>query len=249
MSTPDPIHSRTNWPTAIMWIAIVAIIAGSALFIFKSFVEAPVRVVNAIGDQPGKIARDLASSLLKGTVTTQFREYCTEVHPTLSLQVATLKQTEQFTRTDEATLGDIPLPEVVVRVTAPVQYTYCINLNGKWDFKREGDLLTVICPDPTMNQPAFDVSQMEWEVKKDSLFRRTKKIMDEFQQSLMPLAVSRGKSHIPIVLETARAQTTTFVENWVKQRFMDGGKFRVKVIFAREARQMIQSTSPAETNL
>lgn len=248
MSTPDPPPSRTNWPTAIMWIAIVAIVAGSALFIFKSCVEAPVRMVNAIGEQPGKIARDLATTLLKGTVTTQFREYCTEVHPSLSLQVATLKQTEQFTRKDEATLGDIPLPEVVVRVTAPVQYTYCIDLNGKWNFKLEGDLLTVVCPDPTLNQPAFDVSQMEWEVKKDSLFRRTKKIMDDFQQSLMPLAVSRGKSHVPIILETARAQTTTFVENWVKQRFSDSGKFRVKVLFAREDRQIIQTASPTETN-
>lgn len=218
-----------------MWMVIVAIVAASGIYVFKSCVDAPARNVNAMLDSAAKNTRDLAAALIHGTVTTQFREYCTETRPDLSLQVASLKQIEQFTRTDEAVVGGIPLPDVIVRVTAPVQYTYSVDLNSRWEFRQSGNTLTVICPNPKPGVPAFDVSAMEWEVKKDSLFRRTSQVMDDLKKTVMPMAQSRGKAHIPTIRETARAQVATFVDRWVQQKFTDSSQFRIKVLFASES--------------
>jgi hypothetical protein len=218
-----------------MWLGIVAIVSISGVFAFKSCLDAPARSINAVADNASKNLRALASALLSGSVKTEFREYCTEIHPDLSIQVATLKQVEQFTRTDEATLASIPLPSVVVRVTAPVQYTYSVDLNAQWDFINRDNTLFVICPNPKVGPPAFDVSAMEWEVKKDSILRGSKQVQEDFKQVLMPLAQGRGKSHISTIRETARAQIATFIEQWVAHKYADSSNYRIKVLFASEA--------------
>ncbi len=226
--------SSSDWPRAIMWISIVAIMAGSGMYAFHSCVEAPSRFAGDLTERVSNAAREFAAAFVKGTVTTQFQEYCTEIHPNLSLQVATLKEVEQFTRSDEAVIGNIPLPEVIVRVTAPVEYIYHLDLNDKWEFNLRGDVLTVWAPELRANKPSFDVSNMNWEVQKDSLIRNTSRVREELRQSLMPLAMGRGRAHVKLVRETARVQVTIFVEKWLRDRFKDGKKYRVKVYFNTE---------------
>lgn len=223
-----------DWPRAIMWISIVAIIAGSTMYMFRSCAQAPSRFANDLTDHVSNAAREFAAAFVKGTVTTQFREYCTEIQPSLSLQVATLKEVEQFTRSDEAVIGNIPLPEVIVSVTAPVEYVYCLNLNEKWDFDLRGNVLTVRVPELRANKPSFDVSNMKWDIQKDSLIRNTTRVKEELRQSLMPLAASRGRAHVKLVRETARTQVSAFVEKWLRDRFKDGGNYRVQVYFESE---------------
>ena len=217
-----------------MWISIVAIMAGSGMYAFHSCVEASSRFAGDLTERVSNAAREFAAAFVKGTVTTQFQEYCTEIHPNLSLQVATLKEVEQFTCSDEAVIGNIPLPEVIVRVTAPVEYIYHLDLNDKWEFNLRGDVLTVWVPELRANKPSFDVSNMNWEVQKDSLIRNTSRVREELRQSLMPLAMGRGRAHVKLVCETARVQVTTFVEKWLRDRFKDGKKYRVKVYFNTE---------------
>jgi hypothetical protein len=210
-----------GWPQAIMWIAIVAIAAFCALFMFKSCMDAPVKLLH---------------ELRKENVTVEFREYCAEVHSNLALQVATLKQMEMFTRSDEAVLGNyIPLPEVIVSVTAPVEYVYSLDLNDKWTFELKDDTLRVRAPDPKSGSPSFDVSKMKWIVEKDSMIRNTTSVKEELQKSLMPMATQRGRANVWLIRETARAQTALFVERWLKERFQDGSKYRVQVEFAGDA--------------
>jgi hypothetical protein len=223
-----------GWPAAIMWICIVSILAGSAIYLFKSCVEAPAKIAGGVADRVSRAARDFISAFMQGTVSIEFKEYCAEVQTNLTLQVATLKQTEQFIRTDEATIGDFPLPDVIISVTAPVDYTYFVDLDKKWEFKLQEKELTVIVPDPLFNRPSFDVSRMDWEVKKDSIFRRTRQIQEEFKKSLMPLAIRRGRAHLAVVRETARAQVAVFVERWLKERFTDGKQYQIKVCFQSE---------------
>ena len=151
--------------------------------------------------------------------------------------MATLKEVEQFTLSDEAVIGNIPLPEVIVSVTAPVEYIYHLDLNDKWEFNLRGNVLTVWAPELRVNKPSFDVSNMKWEVQKDSLIRNTGRVREELRQSLMPLAMSRGRAHLKLVRETARAQVTTFVEKWMRDRFKDGKKYQVKVYFDTEKRE------------
>ncbi len=229
--------SATGWPKAVMWICIVAIVAGSGIYVFKSCIEAPAKIVGGVADRVSKAARELASAFVQGNVSTEFREFCTEVHPNLALQVATLKETEQFTRSDEAAVGSIPLPEVVVSVTAPVEYTYYLSLDEKWQFNLKDNVLTVYAPNPKANKPSFDVSNMEWEVKKDSLIRRTSQVKEDLKRSLMPLAASRARAHMGLVKETARAQVSVFVERWIAERFTDGKKYQVRIYFENERGQ------------
>jgi len=216
-----------GWPTAVMWMAISAIAAIAAMFIFKSCADAPAKLVTSASNS----ARELASSLLKGNVTMEFHEYCAKTEPSLSLQVATLKQMELFTRSDEASVGNIPLPDVVVSVTSPVEYVYSLDLNERWTFELKDETLRVRAPDPKPGSPSFDVSNMKWIVEKDSLIRNTTRVKDDLKQSLMPMAIKRGRVNVALIRETARAQTAQFVERWLKSRFPDAAKYRVKVEF------------------
>jgi len=233
---PPVLPERPNspWPKAVMWICIAAIFAGTTMYIFHSCVEAPGRAAGAAFDRATQAARDLASSLITGTVKTQFYEYCTEVRPNLCLQVATLKQVEEFSRSDEALIANIPLPEVIVSVSAPVEYTYTLDLKQDWTFTQKDGRLIVRAPDLHVNSPAFDVSKMKWEVQKNSLIRNTTKVKEDLRQSLMPLAQSRGRAHLRTVRETARAQVKEFVEKWVRERYRDGKNFKVEVYFGDE---------------
>lgn len=227
-----------------MWVCIVAILSGSGIYVFKSCIEAPAKISGDVADRVSKAASDFISSFVHGTVSTEFREYCSETHTNLSLQVTTLKQVEQFTRKDEASIGNIPLPDVVVSVTAPVDYTYFVDLDRNWDFKLKDDVVTVIVPDVLFNRPSFDVSRLEWEVKQDSVFRRTRQVQENLKQSLMPLAIKRGKLHAAQVKEAARAQVSVFLQRWLKQRFTDGKKYQIKVIFESELPGAVKTAQP-----
>jgi hypothetical protein len=220
-----------GWPQATMWISITAILAFCALFMFKSCMDAPVKILA----DASRSARELAAALVKGTVSTEFREYCVQARPSLALQVATLKQIEVFTRSDQAAIGGVPLPEVVVSVTAPVDYVYSLDLNGRWSFELKDRVLRARAPDPKPGLPSFDVSEMKWIVEKDSLIRNTTRVKEDLKKSLMPMAVRRGQANAALIRETARAQTAVFIERWLKNRFKDGEKYRVVVEFDGDA--------------
>ena len=226
------------WPLVVMWIATLIVVAVSAIYVFKSCMAAPGKITKSVVDNVSQTARDLAATFAQGTVSIEFREYCTEVQTNLSLQVATLKKTEQFIRTDEQTIGWgwVHLPDVVLSVTAPVDYTYYVDLNQHWNFQLKDQMITAVVPDPQFNRPAFDVSRMEWDVKKDSALRRTQKVKEDFEHSLMPLAIKRAREQIKEIKEPARAQVTAFLQTWLRQRFIDGHKYQIKVVFESENR-------------
>src|SRR5207248_2326650 len=132
-------------------------------------------------------------------------------------QFATISQHEVFTRTDESSLafGYLPLPEVIVQATAPVSYTYYLDLNARWDFLLKDGVILVTAPDIKYNRPAVDVSHITYEVKKNSLFRNTSEAMENLKSSITWLSYKRAQSNINLVRETGRKQTESFVENWL----------------------------------
>jgi hypothetical protein len=220
-------------------MVIVALLTGGGLYVFKSCRDLPgdtldksARLAQAIGQQ----VQQVASAFKQGTITTTFTSYATSLSGSQYLQFATLSQRETFTRTDESTVlfGYIPLPEVIVEASAPVTYTYYLDLNAPWDFVLRDGVIWVTAPDIKFNKPALDVSRISYEVKKDSHFRNTSEAMENLRSSMTWMCYQKGRANIELVRETGRKQTESFVENWLAKSFADGKKYPVKVRFRNE---------------
>jgi hypothetical protein len=227
------------WPVA--WIATIAIVVVGGLYVFKSCRDLPVETLEKSGKLAKAVGRGLAevaAAFNRGTITTTFTSYATEMSGHQYLQVAELKQQERFTRTDEATtgFGYIPLPEVIVEADAPVTYTYYLDFNEPWDFTLRDGQVIVTAPDIKPNKPAVDVSKMTYEVKKNSMIRDTRQAMDALKSSITSMAHQKARTNVELVRETSRKQTEMFVQNWLSKSFADGHKYPVSVQFRSEIR-------------
>jgi len=224
-----------------MWMVIVLSLVGAGLYIFKSCRDLPGEALDRTGrvmQTAGQQLQKVASAFKQGNITTTFTSYATTLSGSQYLQFATLSQHEVFTRTDESSLafGYIPLPDVIVQATAPVSYTYYLDLNARWDFALHNGQILVTAPDIKYNRPAVDVSHITYEVKKNSLFRNTSEAMENLKSSITGLSYKKAENNINLVRETGRKQTEGFVENWLAKSFADGKKYPVKVRFRSETR-------------
>jgi hypothetical protein len=179
-------------------MVIVAILVGGGIYVFKSCRDLPGDTLDKGGKLAENIGRQLqevASAFKQGTVTTTFTSYATTLSGSQYLQFATLSQRETFTRTDESTLlfGYIPLPDVIVEASAPITYTYYLDLNARWEFLLKDGVIWVTAPDIKYNKPALDVSRINYEVKKDSHIRNTSEAMENLRSSMTWMSYrSRG---------------------------------------------------------
>lgn len=222
-----------------MWFAIVLILSAAAVYTFKSCRDAPGQIIDKAGnavEKAGRAAANVARAFQQGTITTSFLSYATSVSNTHYLQFATLKQTEIFTRKDEAStaFGYIPLPDVVVEARAPVECSYYLDLNAKWQFLLKDNVLYVQAPAIHHNKPAVDASEITYEVRVGSKIRDTGKAMENLKKTITYLANVRAQENIPLIREQGRRQTTEFVEKWLMRSFTDGKEYPVKVYFPGE---------------
>ncbi len=223
-----------------MWMVIVLILVTGAVYTLRSCRNLPGEVLEKTGklaDKVGHQLQQVAAAFEQGTITTTFVSSATELAGSQYLQFATLSQVETFTRKDEASLafGYIPLPDVIVQATAPVTYTYYLDLNARWEFHLQDGAIEVVAPDIQFNKPAVDASQLTYEFKKDSYFRNTSAVKENLKNSITWLSYQKAKANIPLVRETGRKQTETFVENWLARSFTDGKRYPVRVRFQNEA--------------
>jgi hypothetical protein len=223
------------WAIPAAGVAIVAILAGGALYVFRSARALPGEVIEG-GRQALRDLREVAAAFRTGTVTTTFRGYATEVSGTTRLQFAELRQEEAFERRDsEAVLwGTLSLPDVVVEARAPVTYTYFLDLDKEWRFRLEGRDVLVVVPPVEWNRPAVDVSALRFEVREGSVLRDEQVALDRLRSELTPLLDRRARQHVPVVREAGRRKVEAFVETWLVQRFADGKGYRARVLFADE---------------
>ncbi len=231
-----PAHSWA-WPT--VWMVAVCVVTAAGVYTFKSCRDLPGEVLDKTGKTAHEVGRQLASiaaAFKQGTITVSFTSYATSLSGSQFFQFATLNQTEKFTRRDEASLGFgyIPLPDLIVEATAPVTYTYYLDLNERWDFVFENGEILVTAPKIRYNKPAVDASRIEYEVKKDSLLRKTRDAMENLKNSITSLSYKRAESNVELVREMGRHQTETFVRNWLSKSFADGKRYPVRVQFRDE---------------
>lgn len=212
---------------------VVLVFAMNAALVVRSCRSLPNEAGKLI-EKTGRALADVASAFRQGTIRTEFTSYATTITNQQLLQFATLRQSETFTRSEENTtgFGYIPLPEVIVEARAPVEYTYHLDLNAPWNFVLRDNIIHVFPPPIRFNKPSIDASEITYQVKKGYL--KTDEATENLKKSLSSLAVLKARDNIPLVRETARRETSLFVENWLAKSFSDGRKFAVKVYFPGE---------------
>lgn len=236
---PSPAGPPHPWAKNAIWLVVLAVVALNAVLFLRSCRKLPGEMLDKTGkviEKAGKALADVASAFSQGTIRTEFISYATAITNQHYLQFATLKQTEIFTRSEEATtgFGYIPLPEVVVEARAPVEITYYLDLNAKWDFVLKDNVVQVFAPPIRFNKPSVDASAITYEVKKGYL--KTAEAQENLKKSITSLATLKAKENIQLVRENGRRQTTEFVERWLMKSFADGKQYSVKVFFPDEKR-------------
>jgi len=237
-AVPEPASDapKNNWAKTTIWIVVVVVIGLNVALFVHSCQRLPGEALDKTGQviqKAGKALADVAAGFRQGRVTTEFISYATSLTNQQHFQFATLKQHELFTRSEVPTtgFGYIPLPEAVVEVRAPVEYTYYLDFNARWDLVLKDDVVYVFAPPIRFNKPAVDASTITYEVKKGI---KTAEALENLKKSITPLVSARAKDNIPLVRETGRRQTTEFVERWLSRSYADGKRYPVKVIFPGE---------------
>jgi hypothetical protein len=250
-SAPPP-SPHQSWSKAAIWLGVVLVLSVNAVIVLKSCRDLPGEAIDKTGkiiEKAGRVLVDVVSAFNQGRITTEFISYASSISPTHRLQFATLRQTEIFTRKDEAStgFGYIPLPDVVVEARAPVEFTYYLDLNARWQILVKDNVIHVLAPEIKFNQPAVDVSAIHYEVRKDSAFRNTTAAMDGLKQSITQLSKLRARENVNLIRETGRRQTVEFVEKWLMKSFTDGKDYPVKVFFPGE--KLPEGLSPDQSPL
>jgi hypothetical protein len=230
-ASSSPHVGHTSWARPTMWMVIMLIVVSAGVYVFKSCLNAPGDALS----KTGQALANVASAFRRGTITTSFVSYATTISNYHYLQFATLKQTEIFTRSEapNTAFGYIPLPEVVVEARAPVEYTYYLDLNAKWEMTLKDHVLYVFAPPIKFNKPAVDASAITYEVRKG--YVKTTEAQANLKKSVTSLVALKGKENIPLIRETGRKQTAEFVEKWLAKSFVDGSQYAVKVYFPDES--------------
>ena len=227
--------SRKRTPLGWAFLCILVLSAFGVLWMVRFVTQLPKDMANA-GVQVLNELEDIAQAFSESKVTHRFVSYTTEIAGTTFLQVATLEQVEVFDLEDSSSVlwGAVELPSVVVRATAPVTFTYYLNLNGEWDLEYRDGLIYVLAPSLGWNKPAVDASSIEYEIRKGSLLRDEELVSMALKQEITGRTAIRAIENIELVRETARRQAESFVLNWLSRNFSGGDRVIVELQFADE---------------
>ncbi len=238
----EPARARSAWPWVVLALGASTLLL--VAWVVWILLRVPSEVVAAGGDVVAEL-QSLAAAFSQGTVTQRFLSHSTEISGGTRLQVATLDQVEVLVLEDAATTlwGVVDLPTVEVRATAPVSYTYYLNLDGPWELSLRDGRVLVSAPNLLWNKPAVDVSSLEYEVRQGSLLRDEEEVLETLTGEITGRMAIRARENIELVRETARRQTAHFVANWLLQHF-PGDRPEVEVLFADEIGPEVELVPP-----
>lgn len=220
---------------ALALVVVVVVLAGAGLWVFESLRRLPAEAAAGGRRLVGELA-EVAAAFKQGRIETSFTSYATSVTGTSYLQFASLQQTEVYTRQDSASVlwGALALPDVVVSATAPVEYSYYLDLDEPWQFELTGNQLLVRAPPIRFNTPSIDASEIRYEVRESSLLRDEAAALVLLKRGLTAMARQRAESNIPLVRELGRRKVAEFVGRWLTGSFGDGDRYAISVRFAGE---------------
>lgn len=190
-----------------------------------------ITIINFSENTLLKISEGFAS----GKVVDEFHSYITQIKGSNRLQVASVNSIEVFSKKDsKSILWDlISLPDVVVEIIAPVEYTYFIDLNEKWNFLwEENDTsIIIVAPQIKAGTPAIDVSKMEIIEKQGSFLRNVEEIKNNLRLELSDKLKFTANEKISVIRETARSEIKNFLLNWFIKYYFKDSKLIPKNIF------------------
>ena len=223
-----------GWAIAMVLLTIACLVL--PIVLIRSAMTR-VRSLGGTAESALIAVRHIADGFRTGEVETTLRSYGAEVHGTSRFQFAELKQLESFERKDSTSLawGAIPLPDVVVEARGAVVYAYVLDLQKRWDLRLTDRTVDVLAPAPEFSTPALDPSTLVFETKQGSVLRDEESVRKALQTGLGALLAERARAHLPLVRETGRKATETFVRNFLLSRYDDAAGMTVRVRFADEA--------------
>jgi hypothetical protein len=242
-----------TWALAIAVLVFTVVLGGGAwyaLTVLRSLPGSMAEQGREMGRSAVEQVGELVRSFRTGEVKRRFAVHTTRVEGTNYLQVATLQQDQVYELEDSQALlwGTVELPPVVVRATAPVDYTYFVDLEGEWQFelREEERRILVRAPPLRWNRPAIDVSRLRWTVVRGSLLRDEHEVTEQLRRELMGRAAIQAKGNLPQVRETGRRQVERFVSNWLLQSFpAEARGYAVEVYFRDEDVDWQRAREPA----
>lgn len=169
--------------------------------------------------------------LFKEDIEYRFYKYATKISEKQRLQVATLQQVEIFERTSHLKALGLALPDVVVKATVPVEYSFFVSLNQGWKFTNTATEIIVDVPGLTNSTPAADVSKVRYDIVKGSLLRSENKSLRIIQKELMGLLVEKSIEHRSLVKEQARASVEKFVREWLVEATGENATKTIRIRF------------------
>lgn len=225
--------TKNPWPPVALVLGILSL--ALVVWVLYSILEIPKGIARSGHQTLGEL-RDLARAFTEGTVTHEFVSYTTSLSGTTFLQVATLEQMESFHLEDSlSTLwGVVELPSVEVRATAPVTFTYYLDLAAPWNLDLRDGRVRVAAPNLRWNKPAVDVSRLHYEVLRGSLLRDESVVERALAREMTGRTGIRAVENVALVRETARRQTADFVRNWLLQQYPEADQLPIEVVFADE---------------
>ena len=241
-----------TWALAIAIAVFTLVLGGGAWYALRVLQSLPGAIAQQgrdMGEAAVREVGELVRAFRTGEVRRRFTAHTTRVEGTNYLQVATLKQVQVFESQDSAAVlwGTVELPPVVVRATAPVDYTYFVDLESEWRLElRESERrILVLAPPLRWNRPAIDVSRLRWQVVRGSLLRDEQLVAAQLRREMMGRAAIQAKANLPQVRETGRRQVERFVANWLVQSFpAEAREYRVEVFFTDEAAAWQEALEP-----
>ncbi|GAK49853.1 hypothetical protein U14_01077 [Candidatus Moduliflexus flocculans] len=205
----------------ILTTGVVAIVLG------VSIIHAISKKIDPITDA----IKLILESFKTQKITTEYKTYATEIKGTNRLQLATLKTQEIFTRTENLDyVWGLLKFSASVEISAPVEYTFYLELNDGWKFLINDPGNTqvtaldvyVLAPPIQANAPAIHVS--EWQIKdgETSVMIDEGEMKNNLIRELETICQGGIREKIEQVRPTVRDEVSTFVTTWfVENRFKD----------------------------
>lgn len=159
------------------------------------------------------------STFSQEKLKTSFISYVSSIRGVKKLQLAEIQSLEVIERESKFSIfwNMIQMPDVVVQAKIPVFYSYYIDLAEPMTLDQRQGELWVHAPMLRANPPAADVSAISFEVKKGSIFRNSKPVIEEIRQTITPLLNESAEQKKSLVMDSARQQLSDIIQLWLSQ--------------------------------
>lgn len=186
-----------------------------------AFIVSSVLIGALLWFQSNKSSQDL---------TQDFKSFTLGGKSTQKLQLAEIKKLEIIDKKSSKTLWQmVRLPDVVVRFQTPVTYTYYIDLNDDLKVSLKDGLLKMEFSQIKVNEPAADLSQMEFFVKEGSLLRNNQEALDSVRPELSKLLRQSSLQSLPEAEELARGALFELAMKWKQSGFLEFNELQIDI--------------------